>query len=47
MRCVYELSEKYNREIILGTTSLIKPAEFVENLGKLKKDTVDGVELPN
>jgi hypothetical protein len=60
MRSVYELSEKYNRDVILGTTpvcnystslgstSLLKPVEFVQSLGKLKKDLLEnvGVELP-
>jgi len=46
MRSVYELSEKHNREVILGTTSLIRPLEFVESLGQLKKVETLEVELP-
>jgi len=47
MRSVYELSKKYNREVILGSTSLLKPNEFIESLGQLKKpESFDGIELP-
>jgi len=48
MRSVYELSEKYNREVILGSTSLLRPTEFMDSLLNLKKsDSVKGaVELP-
>ena len=49
MRSVYELSAKFNREIILGkfllnifvifsgSTSVLTPSQFVEGLKKLKK----------
>jgi len=37
LRTVYELTKKNNREVILGTNSVITPKEFVENLHALKK----------
>ncbi|PRP79539.1 Sec1-like family protein [Planoprotostelium fungivorum] len=43
LRSVYELSEKFKREVIIGTTSLLSPTEFVENLRQLKRlDLVEG-----
>jgi len=45
-RCVYELSEKYNRDVILGSTTLIKPVEFVQSLAQLKKPDTVSIDLP-
>jgi len=49
LRSAYELSSKYNREVIMGSTSLITPEDFLKQLNQLKtldllKD--DSVELP-
>jgi len=37
MRSVYELTSQYNREVILGTTAIIRSDEFVTQLSELKK----------
>lgn len=42
-RVVYELSQKFNREVFIGSTHLITPTTFIQELRSLKKvDTVDG-----
>jgi len=36
MRSVYELTSKFNREVILGSTAIITPDEFITQLKNLK-----------
>jgi len=44
MRAVYELTQIHKRPVILGSTHVIKPKEFLEDLSKLKKlQTVDSL----
>jgi len=37
IRTVYELAAQHNREVILGTTAILTPNEFVTQVGELKK----------
>jgi len=37
IRTVYELAAQYNREVILGTTAILTPDEFITQVGELKK----------
>jgi len=37
MRSAYELSKKTNREVIVGSNSILTPKEFVAELRSLKK----------
>jgi len=36
IRTAYELTNKYNREIIMGSTSILTPSIFIDNLRNLK-----------
>lgn len=37
MKVAYELSQKLNREVIVGSTNILKPSNFIEGLCTLKK----------
>ncbi|KAI8066984.1 Sec1-like protein [Gilbertella persicaria] len=37
IRSAYEIGQTYNRDIILGTTEILRPTTFVEHLGQLKQ----------
>jgi len=37
LRSVYELTKKYNREVVIGSTSLLTPHQYVDGLRSLKK----------
>lgn len=37
IRSVYEIAEAYNRDVFIGTTELLRPAAFIEQLGGLKQ----------
>jgi len=42
MRIAYEMSQKLNREVIIGSTNILTPTTFIEGLRSLKKlDTID------
>jgi len=44
MRAVYELTQAHKRQVIIGSTHVIRPKEFLEDLAKLKKlQTVDSL----
>jgi len=36
LRTAYELTSKYNREVVMGSTSLMTPSMFIDNLRNLK-----------
>eukprot|EP01118_Nematostelium_gracile_P005166 TRINITY_DN1623_c0_g1_i1.p1 TRINITY_DN1623_c0_g1~~TRINITY_DN1623_c0_g1_i1.p1 ORF type:complete len:614 (+),score=162.97 TRINITY_DN1623_c0_g1_i1:125-1966(+) len=46
MRSVYELSSKHHRDVILGSTNIIQPKEFMEEMIKLKPAETKEVDLP-
>lgn len=37
IRSAYELAETFDREVYIGSTHIITPDKFVEDLGKLNK----------
>jgi len=37
MRSVYELTQKYSREVLVGSTNILSPIAFIEGLRSLKK----------
>jgi len=42
MRCTYEISQKLNREVVLGSNVILTPTNFITELRKLKKmETVE------
>ncbi|CAG8612813.1 15751_t:CDS:2, partial [Gigaspora rosea] len=37
LRTAYELSEKYNQEVIIGSTHVITPQQFIDDLKRLRR----------
>lgn len=44
MRSAYEVGEKLNRQVIIGSTSILTPKQYVNSLKSLKKIESLGIE---